>query len=276
MNLLRKIYGSLNRKYVQNHAKLLKGWRIHYSKKLKIYFLLNLNNYIDCLLYEKGKFEPEVLKAIKFFIESKKVSTFIDVGSNIGQMSLFVATHFPHVDILSFEAYYKNYRQHIASMLLNNLDYRLFNVAISDTENDLTLYLPKIQEEYDWGKYNSGMPSISLDGFREEKNSFVVKARTLDNIAQEFNLNTEANYLLMKIDVEGAEYLVINGFKNFLNSNNKIIIVIEMLFERDKVLYDKVKDTLLSIDFKMYNIKMDPIPGEYKTFTNTDYIFIKE
>lgn len=277
MSLLRSAYRSLKIQYTQSRARLLKGWRIHYSKKLKLYFLLNLNNYIDFLVYTKDQFEPDVLKAIKFFLETKKVSTFIDVGSNIGQMSLFVARHFPHVQIFSFEAYFKNYRQHTSSMLLNNLDYNLFNIAISDAEEDLILYLPKTQKEYDWGKYNSGMPSITLDNFREETDKIKVKTKTLDGVVKEHDINTNEDYLLVKIDVEGAELVVINGFKEFLKNNSKIIIIIEMLFEKDKGLYKKVMNVLLSANFKMFDIKMNQINEvEPKTFRNTDYIFIKE
>lgn len=277
MSFLRSAYRSLKVQYIQNRAKMLKGWRIHYSKKLNLYFLLNLDNYIDFLIYTKDKFEPEVLNAIESFIKTKEIKTFIDVGSNIGQMSLYVAKTFPHIKIYSFEAYYKNYRQHLSSMLLNNLDYNLYNLAISDAEGELTLYLPKKQEAYDWGKYNSGMPSITLDSFREKNEKFTVKAKTLDSLVTEHKIDTTEDYVLLKIDVEGAELVVINGFKEFLSKNKKIVIIIEMLFERDKDLYEKARRILLSANFKMYDMKMNQIVDEKpEKFRNTDYIFIKD
>lgn len=276
MNLIR-ILKSLKINYKNKRAGLLKGWRIHYSKKLNLFLLLNLDNYIDYLIYVKDHFEPQVLGAIKFIIEEKKVTSFVDVGSNIGQMSMYVAKNFPHVKVLSFEAYYKNLRQHASSMLLNDLEYELANVAVSDSEEPLTLYLPKTQKEYDYGKFNSGMTSINLDSFREENRKIEVKARTLTSLLEEKLDEKNDGYILIKIDVEGAEHKVIQGFLEFARKNKEIIIIIEMLFEKDNALYQNVRQTLYAANFKMYDIALKPIPEEtFNLHQNADFIFIKE
>lgn len=278
MNSIRKFYSSLKLNYLNQKASLSKGWKIYYSDKLNLYLLLNLNNYIDYSISIDGYFEPKVLSAIKYFLEKKKVTTFVDVGSNIGQMSLYVAKNFSHVKVLSFEAYFKNFRQQVASMLLNNLDYSLRNIAVSDSEETLTLYLPKTQKEYDYGKFNSGMTSINLDSFREENNKFEVEAKTLTNLLKEQQgIGSNENYILIKIDVEGSELKVIEGFIDFVEQNNKIIIIIEMLFEKDFSLYDKVRQILFSTNFEMFDIDMNPINKDSSVPNqNADYVFIKD
>lgn len=276
MNLIH-ILKSVKVNYRNKRAGLLKGWKIHYSKKLSLYFLLNLDNYIDYLIFVKDHFEPQVLKAIQLLIEKKNVATFVDVGSNIGQMSLYVARKFPQVQVLSFEAYYKNYRQHASSMLLNDLEYDLFNVAVSDSEEPLTLYLPKTQEEYDYGKFNSGMTSINLDSFREETRKIEVQAKTLTSLLEENLDGKNEGYVLVKIDVEGAELKVIKGFLDYISNNKGIIIIIEMLFEKDNSLYEEVRQTLYAANFEMYDIEMRPVPIEALHLNqNADFIFIKE
>lgn len=276
MNLTH-ILRSIRINYKNKRAGLLKGWKIHHSKKLNLYFLLNLDNYIDYLIFVKDQFEPQVLKAIKLLVERKNVTAFVDVGSNIGQMSLYVAKNFPRVKVLSFEAYYKNYRQHASSMLLNDLEYNLQNIAVSDSEEPLTLYLPKTQKEYDYGKFNSGMTSINLDSFREETRKIEVQASTLTSLLEE-NLDKEKEgYVLVKIDVEGAELKVIKGFLAYIRNNKGIIIIIEMLFEKDNSLYEEVRQMLYDASFKMYDIALQPISKEtFKTNQNADFIFIKE
>jgi FkbM family methyltransferase len=276
MKLIRKIYSQLYVTYLKKLGKFSKGWRIHYSKKLNIYFLLNLDNYIDFLIYKEDCFEPYILNAIKNIISKRKVTTFIDVGSNIGQMSLFVASNYRDINVISFEAFKKNYIQQISSMLLNNLDYKLYNIAISDSEEDLTLYLPKKQDNYDLGKYNSGMPSINLDSFREEHSKFTVQATTLSKVLASQNDTLSEGYIFVKIDVEGAELNVIKGFHEFFSKNSGIIIIIEMLFERDKYLYDEVTNILLSEKFNMFDINMNPLSSVSELNENTDLIFIKE
>lgn len=276
MKLLRGIKRWFVINIIKSHARISKGWRVHYSKKLNVFLLLNLDNYIDFLIYRRDHFEPEVLKAIKYYILNNNVTSFVDVGSNIGQMSLYVAKNFPDVNIYSFEAFINNYRQQMASMLLNNLDYELNNIAISDSEEDLILYLPKLQDQYDYGKYNSGMPSINLDSFRDEKTKITVPARTLDNIFQEKGLGAKKGSMLIKIDVEGAELKVILGLENFLKQHSKIIIIIEMLYDKDKNLYDIVRKKLLMCNFKLFDIHFNAL-SENSNFTeNADFIFIKE
>lgn len=275
MSIIRKIYSNVYSFYLKRVGKITHGWKIHYSKKLNIYFLLNLDNYIDFLIYKNDSFEPYILEAIKKIIEKWPISTFIDVGSNIGQMSLYVAKNFPNISVVSYEAYNKNYLQHAASMLLNDLNYSLHNVAISESENNITLYLPKKQEDYDLGKYNSGMPSINLDSFREEHNKLTVPATTLTKVMSS-NVVSAREYTLVKIDVEGAELNVIKGFHEFISQQSGIIIIIEMLFEKDKPLYDTVTLTLLSEGFQLYSINMNPIHNVSSLTENTDLIFVKE
>jgi FkbM family methyltransferase len=277
MGYLRSVYRNLKKVYRNRKANQVKGWHIHHSHKLGLNLLLNLDNYIDYLIFRNDQFEPQVLQAISRMITQYKVSTFVDVGSNIGQMSMYVARNFPQVKVVSFEAYHKNYSQHQASMLLNNLEYNLRLVAVSDREETLTLYLPKIQEDYDHGKFNPGMTSITLDSFREETNKIEVQARTLPQLLQVDGTTPHTGYMLVKIDVEGAELKVINGFADYLKQHGGIILIIEMLFEKEHQLYNQVRQMLDEAGYAMFDLDMQQITSDRGSLhENADYIFIKE
>ncbi len=277
MGYLRKVYREIKKVYRNRKANLVKGWHIHHSRKLNLSLLLNLDNYIDYLIFRNDQFEPQVLQAISRMITKYNVATFVDVGSNIGQMSLYVARNYPQVKVASFEAYHKNHSQHQASMLLNNLAYTLQHVAVSDREETLTLYLPKIQEDYDHGKFNPGMTSITLDSYREATNKIEVQARTLPQLLQADGIAPHTGYMLVKIDVEGAELKVINGFADYLKQHTGIILIIEMLFEKEHKLYNQVRQMLGEAGFGMFDLDMKDINADRDSLTeNADYIFIKE
>jgi FkbM family methyltransferase len=284
MGILKKIYYFLAVKFKDKTARFYKGWVIYHSRRLNIRLLLNLDSYIDYLIYRNKSFEPEVINALRFFLHKYKISAFIDVGSNIGQMSLFVAKNFPSVKVVSYEAVPENFFQQKASMLLNGISYDLHNEAVSDTSGVIRIYLPKeVKAKSDLsGKYNLGMPSIHLDGHRDPLNSVDVKAIELSSVLDKLQSGLlTAGCLkpifLLKIDVEGAELLVLKGLHKFISKPVNLIIIIEMLFGKNKTLYLEATDLLVKAGFSMYDIHQNPVQDlDCIDFNVTDFVFIKE
>lgn len=275
--MFKQIYRNLAHKYFKNTAGLSKGWTLSYSKKLNLTLLLNLNNYIDFIIFKKGWFEKHVIENIRYYLSQKEIALFVDVGSNIGQMSLYVAKNFPHVQIISYEAVRWNFMQQQASMLINNLSYDLNNLAVSDSEQPIKMFLPKHQANLDLGKFNPGMASLVLDEYRDESKGIEVASIVLGPVMEARIPGLNGNFVFFKIDVEGAEMMVLNGLTSFLNAYNKIIIIIEFLFERDAPTYLAAKDLLVSMGFKMFDKNRNLI-GTWATHLakNDDFIFIKE
>ncbi|CAG1022986.1 2-O-methyltransferase NoeI [Methylococcales bacterium] len=136
----------------------------------------------------------------------------IDVGANVGYFSALASlTVGLNGKIFSFEASPSTYQR--LQVLANNNLYRnikTYNHAVSDANSEI---------EFHCGPTNhTGISSIRSLG---NKTSSVVKvsAIRLDNMIDDF-----PPIRLIKIDVEGAETLVLNGMKSLLARDKPYVI----------------------------------------------------
>jgi FkbM family methyltransferase len=233
------------------------GWKLKRCTGIDLHLLLNTDNYIDYLIYRRGVYEYDTLLTISSLL-GMGLQNFVDVGSNIGLMSLFVARHSPDVRVVSFEPVPDNIAQQRTNMLLNDVRYELVERALSDSDGDLTLYLGKRgNRAVDFGKYNSGMPSVVLDEYRDARSALQVRATTLDaalaSLVPEFDAGGGT---LVKIDVEGAEQGVLSGMLGLLENLGPVALVVELLFERNGSSCVAVETLLRDRGFEMRGLNM--------------------
>jgi FkbM family methyltransferase len=251
------------------------GWKLKRCSGIDLHLLLNTDNYIDYLIYRHGVYEHDTLLTISSLL-GMGLQNFVDVGSNIGLMSLFVARHSPDVRVVSFEPVPDNIVQQRMNMLLNGFGYELVESAVSDSDGDLTLYLGKRgNRAVDFGKYNSGMPSIVLDQYRDARSALQVRATTLDvalaSLVPEFNAGAGT---LVKIDVEGAEQGVLLGMQGLLENIGQVAVILELLFERNRNSCVAVETLLRDRGFEMRNRDMAILsPGSSRR--NGTYVFLR-
>lgn len=265
---LKKVYGFFYQYYIKAQSKRARGWVLHYSKKLDLQLLLNLDNLLDFLIWEKDVFEPEILRAIEN-IPDKKEGLFLDVGSQIGQFSLFVRKNYPALQVESFEPYKPAFYQQQANMLLNNISYRLYPKAVSDKTGRTSFYSPSAKYT---GIYGKGNPAIS--GLLKEQlidaEEQVVEAVTLDDFQPEWEAYKT---VIIKIDVEGAEKLVLAGGECFFCSAKNIFLLIELQYES---LPDKAKEVHALLEnwgFNFCNEKWEK--SEASSNKNSNYFYKK-
>jgi len=165
---------------------------------------------------------------------NKKI--FIDIGAGDGFYSFYFAKK--NYTVFSFEPDIRNF-SFVQKM---NKVFRLINIkffpfAISNRNKNLWLYL-------------SYMPyaNISTIEFKRNKcNRVKVKSYTLDKIFRSIRINP--NYpILVNIDVEGAEYKVFDGARNFIRKIKPIFV-----FECQKNL-DKIRKYLMKEGYKIYKV----------------------
>ena len=150
--------------------------------------------------------------------------TFVDVGAHRGIFTKGLSKHFDKV--IAFEPDPVSYQR----LLLETENWKnisLFQTAISNTDGTTTLYLgelpcPSILPEFEYAPESRLNYTVTYHG----TNGITVKTSRLDTL---FNSRID----LLKIDVEGAEFLVLQGASRLLGDGSIKRIMVE-LHNRDR------------------------------------------
>lgn len=168
-----------------------------------------------------GEYEPEVTE---FFLRNVKPGNVcIDVGANFGYYTCMMARLANPGRVLSFEADPQTFEFTRDNKYINWLESTIDcnNQAVSENPGTLTLYR-RLKRS---GNTSIGrMERHELDQLGEsESPAFTVEATTVDEQAARLEKPID----FMKIDVEGAELLVLRGARKTLAANRQIRVVME-------------------------------------------------
>jgi FkbM family methyltransferase len=200
--------------------------------------------------------------------------TFVDIGSNIGDHSLFAAHVAKRGKVLAFEPIPDLYKQCLESESLaaknNRSSVTFFNLACGEKDDTLTIFSPE-------GNIG-GSSFLRNKGKREEVS--VIKA---DKLLQE-----EKRIDMIKIDVEGFEYAALCGLEKTIKQHLPLIILElspslynlkeETAFDEEKILrflkensyavqgidepitYTNDPITIYPIPYEQVNLLFTPLP----------------
>lgn len=198
--VLEELFNSLLVKLLQRRSRSL---LVKNSKQLAIYAHDQIGTSINTVgAYEKFELEIFFEWIARIGINFNN-SIAIDVGANIGNHSIYFAKYFSRV--FAFEANPRTYQiLKINATLVNNIE--VFNYGISNSNGPLILSSHP-------NDVNGSSITTRLDYYPIE-----IEGLTLDSIE---GLN---NVSLLKIDVEGHEYQVIDGAKNLIRRFMPIIL----------------------------------------------------
>lgn len=161
-----------------------------------------------------GKYEEGFSNS---FFRSVQVSGVIyDIGANTGYFSLLALTN-DRSSVVAFEPMSNVAAEFSTLMSVNGVSKkaRLIQIALSNKRGEVVMLTP--------GPHEMGLMETVLRGQAVEKSEGVlVPMSTLDDIVEEKNLPPPA---LIKLDVEGAEELVLEGSKNLITKYRPIIYV---------------------------------------------------
>jgi FkbM family methyltransferase len=149
-----------------------------------------------------------------FNIDFQPDDVILDLGANLGIISILLSKKFPHTKIYSFEASPINYQNLIKNIEDNNCTNIIpFNLAVWST-SDITIEIPT-------SPTNSGGSSIYYKPeFFEQYPISEVQTISLEDIFEQNNIEV---CKLLKIDVEGAEYEIFRSFPEEKLNNIKNI-----------------------------------------------------
>jgi FkbM family methyltransferase len=127
----------------------------------------------------------------------------IDVGANIGVMSIILSQEFDYSEIICFEPGKNSCEIADKNLEICGINHKAYNLAISNVNGKVG---------FDESR-NSQNSKLNLD---EKENT--VETRTLDSY--DFN-----DVILIKIDVEGHEVEVMEGAIDTINRNKPIVLL---------------------------------------------------
>ena len=272
--MLDNIFQNIINKYINKKNK--KNYYLFFSifKFLtKSNFILKFKDYNFYASFNKKSLSRWMLKNLQvwdgkniekaiYFIE-KYNSSFIDCGCNFGAYSIPIAKKFKNKNIYAFDASRKaiyNLEQNINLNRIKNINY--FNIGVGDKNTELY--------------FNEDVNSLKNDGsfrFTKNKNKNKIKIYRLDDFFKNEKIFLNKN-IVIKIDLEGFDFLALKGLTNTLKKS-KVIIFIEiskMLLDNSKNFYNEfylfIKNNALNIyDLNLKNKKIDEI---IKSLNSTD------
>jgi FkbM family methyltransferase len=190
-----------------------------------------------------------------------KKPTILDVGANIGMYSICYSKMFSNGVIYSFEPVKKNYQTLISNIKSNKIKNIIsYQFGLLDKKKNLKIGIPdsKTHKRYK-ENINDGLFSIFA-----KKKTLKIKLFSLDDLAKN-NFFDKIDFI--KIDVEGAESLVLEGAKKTIKKY-KPIIQIEFN-ELTEILGKKKIDFFMKFA-KKYDYKISYLTKDYKLKKNID------
>jgi FkbM family methyltransferase len=184
------------------------GFRVFYTPSSGLIERIRPGSFFDM-------YEPELCQALIGELQKYQDPVFLDIGANIGLVSLTIYKHVPKVHIYAFEPGPSQYKLFSVTRFANRLDapIDLYNVALGN--------LTGFADFYTYGEGDA-----AGDGFIDTGRSgrplqkIPVSVMTLDTW---WDLNQKPKIHVVKMDVEGAELLVLQGGEKFFAECKPVI-----------------------------------------------------
>ena len=175
----------------------------------------NLFHFQDSILSESVNMIAHELNnnEYDFNIDFKEGDIVIDIGANVGMVSILLAKKFPFLKIYSFEPLKENYDNFIKNIELNNIPKGVITAENKAVTKDGRLITMSINSANKGGSSTTDV--ISINSIMTKENS-QVESITLEEIFKKYNIN---KLKLLKIDCEGSEYEILyNADTNLLKN----------------------------------------------------------
>lgn len=188
----------------------------------------------------------------------------LDIGANIGEWSDMVKGIWPQSDLVLFEA------DEVNTDILNKKGYKYFITLLGDEEKSVEFFCSPT------AKFQTGN-SI----FKEKTHHYTgdrleirtVQMKTLDTIISDNKIN---NVDFIKLDIQGAELLALEGGKNVLSSAEVVLLEAALLEYNEGA--PKLSEVISYMDntgFQAYDVvELHYLPN--KLLSQLDVLFIRK
>jgi FkbM family methyltransferase len=169
---------------------------------------------VGAIEFASGSYERHLMERILEILEPDSVS--IDLGANIGAITIAMAWASPRGHVYSFEASPTSYRHLLHNLRQNQLDHVTpVNLAVFDDE---------LEMEFSYVEEVSGCSFLSTKGVREGRTERVASV-ALDQWLAAQGLAGRPPLRLIKLDVEGAELHGLRGALRTLREHRPHLLV---------------------------------------------------
>lgn len=192
------------------------------KKKIEYFLqkLLGFSNYLYLFAIFRiytlkfKKYERDIFVFMKLCGDNANI---IDVGANIGVMTILLARKFKKGKIFSFEPIPQNFitlKKIVSLFKCKNV--KIFNLALGDECNKLKMLMP-----VENGILMQGLSHVLINDKDFKKNGLLyeVEQKKLDGISELNGIPIKG----IKIDAENYEYYVLKGAQNILVEHKPII-----------------------------------------------------
>ena len=214
---IKKTFKRLQRRLVNNKKNIYLAPIIYGGNN--IFFECNKNSYIEKKVLFHHNHCNYILDSISEFILDD--SYFIDIGANIGTVSLSIAKKFRKngLKVLAFEASERISIKFKRNLNINNLtNVRLLNQALSRNNSIVDFYEP------DDSSFNQGLGSLSKNLDLKKYFKKKIQTRSLDSLLKDEEL-TDIKISVIKIDVQGHEIDILAGAKETIRRCTPVIVM---------------------------------------------------
>lgn len=217
------------------------GYRLRYGPRI---IIDNPAEYMQSEILRSGVYERRVAEVI--LAVGKPGDLMLDVGANMGQHSLIAAWH--GLRVHAFEPLPRLALRLKANLALNRLEERVsvFESAVSSVEGSATLH--------EMDRADDGSHSLLASATERQQRDVEVRTVTIDGHLKAHSCGPPA---IIKIDVEGAEALVLDGAKQTLHAPDAPVVLLETGHHSASVLgetADTVLNRLLKMGYRVFEI----------------------
>lgn len=201
-------------------------------------------------IYDNFALDEEIL-----FQLMQNNKQFIDIGANIGYLSIFLKKNFDKINTLAIEANPKIFNILCKNISLNNLYIPAICCAIGHKDDELIKFQDSFSDDGNSvisKKMEQLIPNNDLYLVKSDK-TLEIKTKTLDTLLKDQNMLN--NIRLIKVDTEGYELFVFKGATETLKKTEMIYFECwDKLFKKYEYKSEDVFNFLNSSGFEIYKI----------------------
>lgn len=198
------------------------------------------------------------LKLIRSLVKTES-PVLLDIGAHKGESVAYLRKAFPNSFIFSIEPDPDSFQ---ALTDLKAPNHRCLNLAVSNQSGEMSFYKNEISHTNSLFKVNSkSQDSIRIQNaiknndtsvFKSFNREIKVRAVTLDDLVDEENME---RIDLLKIDVQGAEALVLEGGPKALHKAGAVLLEVSFYdYYEKKTSFHEIEQYLRPAGFELFSI----------------------